>query len=248
MMNKCIGARSKGRNHDICQDEILYKNYEHISVIAVCDGAGSKEYSHIGARISLYCLNRMLKAIDHDRAIDELNIEAFKDELLYEIKSAIKLEAWKNDRAISEYASTMVFTAIIGGKSFITGHIGDGIILAYVSDHLEPISEAENGEYKNETYFLTDADVNKHFVINKYDLSDEHKAFLVCTDGIADLVYQKRENGYVISEAAKHMCEWLIEASDEEEIANIGLAYESNLKDVFSTKSRDDLSICVWAR
>ena len=53
-------AKVKGRNHDICQDDFYYKEDDNCCIIALSDGAGSKKYSHYGARIATETVSNFL--------------------------------------------------------------------------------------------------------------------------------------------------------------------------------------------
>lgn len=257
MKTKCMGARCIGANHDICQDETLYITKENYSLIAVSDGAGSKRNSHIGAGKVLSALERYFDRFDFSRMDSEEDVEKSKEaykaisgeiksDLLYLMKSAIHTEAWRHDLPDNDYACTLVFVLCAGG-SYITGHIGDGGIVSLKSDNMEVVSLPENGEYKNVTFFVTDADAEEHFRVAAGRLETERKSFLVCTDGIGDLLFKEADGIIQISEVSKKLCEWLISTESDKEVMEVGMAYEANLKNAFSKKSKDDLSFCVMA-
>lgn len=250
MNMKCVGARVIGSNHSICQDEILYKCNKDFCIIAVSDGAGSKQYSHLGARIALYVLERFFNGFDFAKA-EEMDYsfveEGIKKELLYEIKSAIKIDSWKHDLSENDYSCTLAFVLVYKDKFYIKGHIGDGGILSLRGDKMQVISAPSNGEYKNETFFVTSENAKDYLNISIKDIGDE-KAFLVCTDGIGDLLFQEKSGEYSISPVAKTLCDWLLNSDSDEEIELVGMAYEANLRDVFAKKSKDDLSFCVLTR
>jgi len=131
------------------------------------------------------------------------------------------------------------------GLYYITGHIGDGGILSLSGSEMKILSMPENGEYKNTTFFFTEDDANEHFRICINKLEDERSAFLICTDGISDLLFHAGEGN--ISKVATLLCSWLMEADNEDEIEKVRIAYENNLRDTFSKKSKDDLSVCVMS-
>ena len=247
MSFKCTGARYIGEKHDICQDEIIYKENENHSIIAVSDGAGSKKFSHIGARKALFTLNRFFEKCDFPEG--EFDMEEFaefiKGELVSDINAAIHTAAWQQDMPKSEFACTVVFTVVYKDQYYITGHIGDGGIVSQIGDRMEILSGPENGEYKNTTYFITDADAQSHMRITVSKLEENRTAFLLCSDGISDLLFHKTEGADEISKVAQLMCGWLKSAKDEDEIEKVREAYESNLCNTFSKKSKDDLSLCV---
>lgn len=240
---KVAGARVKGPNHDECQDEVLYEKHNKYSIIGVSDGAGSKAKSQYGAKAVLLAVRDYFEEYLIENNLSKLS-ENMKQDLLDNMLNSIKTEALKDDDEPSEFACTLIFIVMDTDGNYVMGHIGDGGVVMLDSDKARILSYPENGEYKNQTYFITDEDAYDHLFIEHGKIEGEVNAFLICTDGISDLLFRKDEPEDIISPVTYTLCSWLLKA-DDEHINEIITAYEDNLKKHFSVKSHDDLSLCV---
>ena len=239
---KVAGAKVKGPNHDVCQDEIIKRKYNNYCIIGVSDGAGSKVYSQYGARAALNGVNTYFKRYfdKTDLLIEE---DIVKDDIYNSIMSELLKESNDRDVFLSELACTLLFVVADMNGNYIVCHIGDGGALLLNTSEGRILSYPENGEYKNQTFFITDDDAYEHLHIEYGNVEGPLNAFLICTDGISDLLFRKEEED-VISSVAFTMCSWLVKA-DASGTAEINAAYEDNLRKHFAAKSQDDLSFCV---
>lgn len=182
-----IGASHISTNTP-CQDAsvILTTQADEWLVIVVSDGAGTATRAEEGATyVSQFFSEELIKLVS------ELNTRApghwindFVIEKVLETRKALR-QLSKSDE-IRDFNCTLV-ACLLGPKGGFSIHIGDGAIVGgyrsenqgEVSNHLF-ISEPENGEYANETFFITEGDWIKHLRITPMPALDW---VICCTDG-----------------------------------------------------------------
>lgn len=198
------GASVIGQSHLTtqipCQDKFNCKvsgDGRWLSV-AVSDGAGSALNAEAGAEITstIFCeellgLSKQLES----RAPGEW-INDFVVECVLRVRNQLRAKAKSDD--IKSFHCTLV-AALVGPEGGFSVHIGDGSIFGgqfkYDSRKDEAelnsnfvISKPENGEYTNETYFITEGNWIKHLRVTPLPKLDW---LVACTDGGAALILEK---------------------------------------------------------
>jgi len=184
-----LHARSENHNHrDDAFAGYLDGNW---LVIAVADGAGSRDLSRYGAA---YSVNAFCAA-----GIDELQL---KSPNCQEVLREIVLQAFKNTRAgLEQFCSQhgvkpedlhctllgLILNTVTGEAS--VGQIGDGLILGLDSNgQARPLVEPPSPGEVGVSYFLTQSDWERYLSIK--DLAKEEITnlctFYLMTDGVAD--------------------------------------------------------------
>jgi hypothetical protein len=137
-----------------CQDAFAFDRAGDWLIAVVSDGAGSAERSQAG---SVLCatgvVSRLAERIRAPDFTGDLGIADFADAIA-DVRETIEREAEKHDCAVNDFSATLVGVAIssAGGSFF---HIGDGIAAAKYLDNDTITSLPENGEFANETWFIT---------------------------------------------------------------------------------------------
>ena len=190
-----IGIKKIGTSHLLsgksCEDSFYVANSQDglWKVLVVSDGAGSAKKAIEGSEFvskricsCLYHVSEMLKNQPPGAWIN--------DEIIAEIvfiRQSLRDQS-KSDN-ISDYHATLV-AALIGPHGGVSLHIGDGIIIGGRTKLKSPselilndqffYSEPENGEYANETFFITEKDWVRHLRIKTFPKLDW---LLVASDG-----------------------------------------------------------------
>lgn len=160
-MNWRVFAASAIGKHHVdhglpCQDAFAFRKVDALLICVVCDGAGSARHSELGAAECVRVIVERLEARLKDSCTSDVlactheNIEA-------DIGTARhRLEDLARERQLElrDLACTVV-GAIIGSEGGYFFHIGDGLAIVEVPDNAATISAPQNGEYANETYFIT---------------------------------------------------------------------------------------------
>ena len=241
-MIKTAAAKVVGRSHTHsgkpCQDAFRTRNLGKRACIVLADGAGSKRHSRIGANALVQLVAQFLLD-EFDRFYAGI-LEAQEDvaaEIVTRCKVALEEKAARRHCALSEFASTLLFFACDTGR-YIAGHIGDGVIVGRFGDSFVTLSEPENGEYTNATFFVTDSDAIPHLRLYAGEY-DDNLGVVLMSDGTAESLYNKatRQAGTGVS----RLLDIFLELSSVE----MKQVFQENLVQVLSKNSSDDCAIAA---
>lgn len=240
---KSICSAVQGRGHkknDVpCQDKVTRRSEGGVSVIALADGAGSARLSHYGAE----CVVNRVAAFVADRFYDlisEDNGSEVKRQILTVAIEALKNEAELRECELRDLASTLLFAAVDEEK-FLLAHIGDGVI-GYLSDKgLKTASTPDNGEFANETFFVTSRSALQRMRIFKGALGTI-SGFILMSDGTEQSLYHKRNK--TLSEGIKR----LMHRTSLIDGAILEPQLQKAIESVILENTQDDCSIALLAR
>jgi len=195
------GASVVGQGHlttgTPCQDKCHIRVSEDGAwlAVAVCDGAGSAEFADVGATITsrYFCQELVRLAQESETRLPGEWINDFVIDRVLRVRDQLREHAKSDD--IRKYHCTLV-AALVGPHGGFSVHIGDGAIVGgtFAPPGSFPIvelgsnvliSKPENGEYANETFFVTEGAWVKHLRISPLPTIDW---LVVCTDGGASLL------------------------------------------------------------
>jgi serine/threonine protein phosphatase PrpC len=221
------------RQNNICHDSFSYKISNSVISMSIADGAGSAKYPEIGAKIaSIQVNNTLTKDFDWLFHSDENNTV---HKITHAIRTIIGIHAKKQNASIQDFATTLIFVSVKEDK-FIAGHIGDGILACLLDNDLKIISYPENGEFINETYFITTKSYKSRFRIYK-GLIGDIKGFVLMTDGTCESLFDKQNKS--MAPIVFTLFDWL----DNYPIEIVNKALKENFENVVKRKTTDDCSI-----
>lgn len=232
------GHVSNGTN---CQDRTFKLVKKHRTGtfygLSLADGAGSCLHSDIGAELTtnkiLFFLKSKFSFLYNKKNIDKYIIKFLEEELDNIAKD--------KNIGFKDLSSTLLFVAIKNDK-FIIGHIGDGVIgMLNESDEVVTISQPENGEFANSTYFTTSIKYQDRLRIIKGTIKDS-LGFILMSDGTEESLYDKKNKVLIPSNGS--IINWL---KDNKEY-DVEKALYSNLDEVISKKTIDDCSIGIMRK
>jgi hypothetical protein len=197
---RVVGAAVAGESHLKnglpCQDYqssvVLPSGDGQALLIALADGAGSAEYSDLGARLAveaaLEVLGKDLTAphspqLDFDRSMRS----AFENaqQALFELAAEDNIPA-------RSLATTLTCVAALDGF-LIVGQLGDGSVIVQTGEEeLQAVTQPQRGEYANETYFLVQEDALEHLQVQV--LHYPVRRLAVLSDGLIRLALQMPAN------------------------------------------------------
>jgi serine/threonine protein phosphatase PrpC len=211
--DRALGTSHQARNQP-CQDHITFLTSKDQSWHSICisDGAGSAKYSEISSKFisEKFCMSLMDTAYE----IDEKGPGSWvNDKIIFEVLAARRdLKEHVSSHELDDYHCTLV-ALLIGKNVSIAVQIGDGAIIAGTSELGSKDSSCinnqvytslpENGEYKNETFFITEPHWLKHLRIKVFPKIDW---FVMGSDGGID-IFSNREKfeGSLTVELFKNM-------------------------------------------
>ena len=173
-----------------CQDSFGHAVGDGRLVAVVCDGAGSAAQSHLGARVCAKVISHFLadytgaSVVACDRSVIEQAVEAARAEIAENARDLVI--------PTRELASTLVGVVLReeGGCLF---HIGDGIAAVELLGGETVLSLPENGEYSNETYFVTCDDWQTHLRVMSF--SGEINFVSLMSDGAMSFAINRGRTG-----------------------------------------------------
>lgn len=195
---KClVPGRSHVENSIPCQDACSYKKIsEDAGIFAIADGAGSAKNSEIGSKLivetSIKITSNYLKKISiNKRNCKNIIFNIFKETRTELIKKSNELNT-----DVKNLAATLILVLMYPNK-IISGHIGDGGVVAHLSnkDDFIIISEPERQEYINETTFITSNNWDSALRIIHKNIKIDN--IFVFSDGIQRGVLNYKDNRYV---------------------------------------------------
>lgn len=143
-----------------CQDAVAHAVVDGVLAAALCDGAGSASRSDAGAALLSQAVvdglvARLRWGLD-PRSAESAVMAAALGAVVEHARQALEARAAAELAALSDYAATLVGTIATaeGGWFF---HVGDGVGVATPADAAAEaaVSLPDNGEYANETWFVT---------------------------------------------------------------------------------------------
>ncbi len=159
---KCLGASVQGTSHAKvgmpCQDAHSWKLLDDGTlIVAVADGAGSAPHSEIGARAAVSAAVAYFQTyVD-----DAYTANSASNHLTYALDAAREAVIAEADRLgceVRELASTLILVLATPTEVWAQ-QTGDGAVVVRCLDgSLIALTSPRNGEYPNETTFLTSED------------------------------------------------------------------------------------------
>ena len=244
-----IGKLHISRNM-VCQDRTFYKEANGVKIVALADGAGSKSKSEIGAELvcEKVCELFSTKFIDYllyfedektNQAKHKKNMASLSKEIITFLVTALKAKAIEMNIAVEELSSTLLFFAI-KDNHYIMGHIGDGVIAGLYNENntyrVRVISEPENGERSNITFFVPDTNAAEHLHLQAGSI-DNLKGVLLTSDGAGTVLF----NGTSVDDNVYK----LFSNFQNQQHTDYAQVISKFLREIISNYSTDDMSLNI---
>ena len=179
------------------QDSALVANLAlgRLGPVAVSDGAGSARYSQHGSRAACIAgVASLIRQLNRNPAIaaKEHLMRSALQRAVRSARRSVMERARKSHRAsglatASEYACTMMLV-LAGARLVGVAHVGDGCVVAGNGEEWRLLSEPDNGEFANETRFLTNPrNLPRVAVASGSDIN----CVAMITDGLQDVALSR---------------------------------------------------------
>jgi hypothetical protein len=135
--------------------------HERVLILACSDGAGSAEYSQLGARLACEAAVRTIAAAL--QATGGLPVTRTLEAAAWvrPVHEALAAAAAARQIDLRQMACTLLF-AVLGERGAAFGQIGDGAIVAQLGGRFEHMHWPQAGQYFNTTFFVTDPNFEAH--------------------------------------------------------------------------------------
>lgn len=241
---RVASARIAGSSHSAtstpCQDFAAGQCTKQMAAAALADGAGSRALSEFGAQAVVKSSLRLLTAqFDALYEMCSRDINEARRHVHAHLMLSLQRQAARQACAIGELASTLLFVAH-KGERFLAGHLGDGVIAQVdCNGVVSALSNPENGEYANTTYFVTDSSAAQKIRLYHGAPSQRHSGFALMSDGSAESLYDKQSGA--LAPAIAKLVAWNRTLSR----TKMNGVLNSNMEQWFSKKTTDDCSLAL---
>ena len=222
-----------------CQDKIFSLIENGVTAIALADGAGSAVMSHYGADLVVKTICQKLCS-DFNQFINTENSDEVRKILLETILYRLSSLASKLDCKINDLASTLLAVAS-DGENILIVHIGDGIICCFKDGKMLPASLPDNGEFKNETFFVTSPYIFHRMRLSKGKIAGI-SGIVLMSDGTDEVFYDRQEKKFAsLLNEIKQNC--MIYPEDKN-----NMALEELFCNTVRYHTHDDCSLIIMCR
>lgn len=172
-----------------CQDKTLRLDHDGVSIIALADGAGSAKDSEAGAKAAVesaaHFVGRNFDALVNTADGSDVKLQIYETVIskLQEVSQFMECQ-------ITDLASTLLLAAV-KDDAFLIVHIGDGVIGYLENSELKVASSPQNGEFANETVFMTSVGAQQMINITKGKIG-QIEGFVLMSDGTASSFYNHK--------------------------------------------------------
>lgn len=181
-----------------CQDSGHYAVIEDVLIAAVCDGAGSASEGHLGSDFFVRKITELISDSVRSGQFASKRQSGYRDylvEMIQRARSQLSEIACSRQLDLRDFACTLVgcISSQHGGCFF---HIGDGFAVHLMNTGESVLSQPENGEYADETYFVTDDDWKDHLRVTPICAINRGCLIGLMSDGTSPFAINRMRTGF----------------------------------------------------
>lgn len=188
-----IAASATGSAHlqadEPGQDAYAHAQRNGVLAAVVCDGAGSAACSAAGAQ---HVAEALVEALVSSAPSAHADVYGHVQAVLGHVRDGLQRLAESAGQPLDAYACTVV-GAWLTAEGGVLLHIGDGVAVAEFGDAPAQVSWPENGEYANETVFITSPHWSAHLRVVVLEQAPDLLA--VMSDGAMSFAMGKGRSG-----------------------------------------------------
>lgn len=198
----CTG-RGHQLRHQPGQDRTACRQEWGVTAIALADGAGSVPLSHLGAECAVHTVCRLM-CQHFEGLFASPSPQTMRQWVVETVQEAITEKAALYQAKASELACTLLAVAVCGDR-YLFIHVGDGVIAYQKKGRLLVASRPSNGEFANNTTFVTAQQALYQAQVGK-GTQGELEGFVLMSDGCEQALYHKRTAK--VAPLLGHMLQW----------------------------------------
>ena len=187
LISAVVRGTSKIKRNESCQDAVEYAFLKNeIVIAAVADGAGTAKHSDIGAKIAVQTtVSQLSRRLRRGGLLPdgELQLRKLASRTVRDVRQVLKSQKLLANHRFSQLSCTLL-CVISTPKRILAFQIGDGFIVMRIDNREEYslLFLPERGEYANQTYFITNKEVERHLQIA--DISGAINFVCLSSDGL----------------------------------------------------------------
>jgi len=198
---RVMAASATGRSHldrgQPCQDAHASSCVGGVLVAAVCDGAGSASHSDAGAGlvssavVAAVAAHRQLGS--HPAGLEVDAVRTIIEAALVAAREQLAAMAAARQLTLADHACTLVgVVADARGGWFF--HVGDGVaVCEFAPPQPAAVSLPANGEYANETWFVTGGNWREQLRLTRF--AGSVQAIVLMSDGVQPFAMTRDGSG-----------------------------------------------------
>jgi len=198
---RVMAASATGRSHldrgQPCQDAYASASAGRVLVAVVCDGAGSASHSDTGAKtvsaavVAAVAAHRQLGGEPAALAVE--TVREIIEAAIVDAREQLGGVAAAKQLTLADHACTLVgVVADANGGWFF--HVGDGVAACeFAPPQLPAVSLPANGEYANETWFVTGGNWREQLRLTRFD--GQAQAIVLMSDGVQPFAMTRDGSG-----------------------------------------------------
>ncbi len=188
------GVAGQDAGHHVVTDDVL--------VAIVCDGAGSVPEGRTGSDFMARGLaEELTSAVHADRSLCEVRshgsgrLESTIRDAVGAVRIRLADLAASRELTLHDFSCTLVgcVASPAGGCFF---QIGDGFAIQQAANGDSAVSLPENGEYADETYFVTDENWKDHLRLTPIPAPERGCVIGLLSDGTAPFAVNRARSGF----------------------------------------------------
>jgi hypothetical protein len=229
--NAFVQGLSHEQKNSPCQDYSSGIQSSGVTVIALADGAGSAQHSHIGAKEAVETTLNFLTT-SFEQLIDSVEPG---EAIAAHVRKKLQQVSDSHGLSLKDLACTLLFVAVKDGH-YLAGNIGDGVVGFERLGQVDVILHPQRGMYANETYFLTSRGAKIEI---SYGKLNGIEGFILMSDGTAHSLYNIRQS--ILAPASGVVLSWLKNVPE----TVVKKELENNLRQVIRPRTGDDCSLAI---
>ena len=179
------GVAGQDASHCVVTHDVL--------VAVVCDGAGSVPEGRTGSQFIAHTLAEQLSVTL--QAEGSVHPEATVQSAIESVRTRLADLAASRQLALHDFSCTLLgCVATRRGGCFF--HIGDGFAIQQDAAGGSVLSRPENGEYADETYFVTDENWRDHLRLTPLPAPEPGCVIGLMSDGTAPFAVNRTRDGF----------------------------------------------------
>lgn len=245
-MLRVFNYQVRGRQHEragtVGQDRTAYRARSGTQAVCLADGAGSAKMAEFGAQRVVDAGSTWL--VENAQVLLELSDDEVRAALLFTLITRLEETASRMECELRDLASTFL-AAVATKDKYMVVHVGDGVVGAEDDGRLVVLSSPDNGEFANETVFVTSPRAADSMRVVRGDMSSV-RGFILMSDGTAESLHNQR------TDSLAKACSKLMQIVADGHGSGKNPEFKKQLRRIMDTVIRDrtddDCSVAILAR